>query len=191
MNKLLILLLFNTLVFTQTKTNLEVFYSLLDTVVITAAGSAVSGTNSDVRTYFFDAGEANPVFYNRAANEMLTRNYKNVPVQDAQLVMIVDKTSVMYGEMFRDGFFGSYYIPRNLYMHGNFLNKIENKSQDFNLVHSDTIAVDSLEYVESQMYDFTKGNVPAEPFFSSLLEPTVAIVTTALAVVLFFAIRSS
>jgi hypothetical protein len=41
------------------------------------------------------------------------------------------------------------------------------------------------------MYNFTKGDVPPEPFFSSLLEPTVAIVTTALAVALFFAIRSN
>jgi hypothetical protein len=44
--------------------------------------------------------------------------------------------------------------------------------------------------LENQALPFTKGEVPPEPLFSSLLEPAVALGTAAVVIYLFFSIRS-
>jgi len=44
--------------------------------------------------------------------------------------------------------------------------------------------------LENPNHPFTKGNIPAEPFFESIPEPVLAIGTAATAVILFFILRS-
>lgn len=187
MKKIFIIFLFSGLAAAQTRTNLEIFYTLLDSALTEAIKSIPADSGS---LFYFEAGEANNIFYNHASSELLDRNFKDTTMQTADLVFIVDQASVIYGEMFRDGFFGSYYIPRELQLKGNYLIKENKVHQTFNLVFGDTVSMESVEFIENQMYPFTKGKIPPEPFFSSLLEPAIAIGTAALVVILFFSIRS-
>ena len=55
---------------------------------------------------------------------------------------------------------------------------------------SDTVALSNINNLQNIAYSFTSPEIPNEPFFSSLLEPTIAIGTAAVAVYLFFNIRS-
>ncbi len=187
MKKILIIFLFYGVAAAQTRTNLEIFYTLLDSALTEAVNNSSADSDS---LFYFESGDANNIFYNHAAAGLLDRNYKDAPMQDADLVFLVDQTSVIYGEMFRDGLFGSFYIPRELQLQGNYLNKENKVHRTFNLVYSDTVAMESVEFIENQMYPLTKGKIPPEPFFSSLLEPAIAIGTAALVVILFFSIRS-
>lgn len=106
------------------------------------------------------------------------------------LQFVIESTSVKYGDMFRKGFLGSFYVPRTIHLKGNYLIMEGNSIKEFNLVYSDSIDVDNIPEVENEFYPFTKGVIPPEPFFSSIIEPVIAIGTTAAAVILFFTVRS-
>jgi hypothetical protein len=63
-------------------------------------------------------------------------------------------------------------------------------SERFDYAYIDTVSVDDAKAIENPSFPFTQAEIPSEPFFSSLLEPAIAIGSAALAVILFFTIRS-
>ena len=73
---------------------------------------------------------------------------------------------------------------------GNYYISTNQQVKDFNLSTKDTINVEDVEIIEDRSYPFTQGELPAEPFFSSILEPVVAISAAAVTVILFFSVRS-
>ena len=104
---------------------------------------------------------------------------------------VIDNAKVKYGEIFRRGFLGDYYIPRNIFLSGNFvINSEDVKYNSFSYTFGDTVRFDDIKSLENSSFPFTQGEVPAEPFFSGLLEPVVAVGTAAVALFLFFTIRS-
>lgn len=185
MKKLFLLLLLPGISFGQVKTNLEVMYLLLD-----SAASAVILEDPDLKTYSFEAGSTNRLFYNRFIAEMSSRNLVMIETGSTDLQFVIENASVKYGDMFREGFLGSFYVPRTINLNGNYLFVEGNRFKEFNLVYSDSIKVNSIPEVENEFYPFTKGVIPPEPFFSSIIEPVIAIGTTAAAVILFFTVRS-
>ena len=64
------------------------------------------------------------------------------------------------------------------------------KSGMFNFSKIDTVKYDDINSLENQGIPFTTAEVPPEPFFSSLLEPAIAIGAAALTIYLFFNVRS-
>ena len=103
----------------------------------------------------------------------------------------MEKAEVEYSEQERDGWFGDYFVPRTVFLQGNYFNSYSGKGlQEFNISVMDTVNVENIGEFENDSFPFTKGEVPAEPFFSSLLEPVIAIGVAAAAVVLFFSVRS-
>jgi hypothetical protein len=55
---------------------------------------------------------------------------------------------------------------------------------------TDTIWVKDINTLENESFDFTKGQIPTEPFFLSIWEPVIAIGIAAAVIILFFSIRS-
>jgi hypothetical protein len=104
---------------------------------------------------------------------------------------MIDEAATSYGEIYRDGVLGDYYIPRTIIFSGDY-NITGNTvlTHSFNFAYHDTVNVDSVTSLENAAYPFTRGKLPAEPFFSGILEPVIAVGTAALAVILFFTIRS-
>jgi hypothetical protein len=93
--------------------------------------------------------------------------------------------------MFRDGWFGSHYIPRRSVIFGNYLQTYSPEGKrDFEITTVDTVKVEDIKYLENESFPFTKGTVPAEPFISGFAEPLIAIGIAAAVVVLYFTIRS-
>jgi hypothetical protein len=103
----------------------------------------------------------------------------------------MEGAGIEYGEMFKDGWFGSHFIQRYSTIFGNYLqNYTEDGKRKFEITRLDTIKVEDIKYLDNDSFPFTKGTIPPEPFLSGLAEPLIAIGTAAVVVVLFFTIRS-
>ncbi|MGA8264090.1 MAG: hypothetical protein WB779_06595 [Ignavibacteriaceae bacterium] len=177
----------------QTKTNLQVFYNLVD--------SSVAKINQKITTpdlkINFTTGNYFDVFQNQVISDFLKLG-KTVLSDSAnnnsdvtRVNYTIDNANIKYGEMERDGFFGDFIMPRKIELSGSYsLSNNIIKAEKFNFTYKDTVAVDKVKVIEYPFYPFTHGEVPSEPFFSSLFEPVVAISSAALAVILFFTIRS-
>ncbi len=176
----------------QPDTNLDIFYSMIDSSV-TDFISKVPQSEESIKLSL-NLGKDYSVFTNKVIAKIISlgkqiSNEKSDESVDVNY--IINKVKVTYGDIYRNGFFGGYYLPRNLALKGNYT--IEGDStvfKDFSYSYNDTLKFDSIQNVENDSYPFTKGEIPPEPFLSSLFEPIVAIGAAAVAVILFFTVRS-
>lgn len=178
----------------QTLTNLDIFYSLTDSLVDQIVLELPKNENKILLT--LNLGESYSLF----SNSMKTRFYKygkeildsppdelNIP----DVNIVIEGAGVEYGEMFRDGWFGAQYIQRYSTIFGNYMQSFsEMGKRNFEITHLDTVKVEDIKKLENDSFPFTKSKVPPEPFLSGFAEPLIAIGTAALVVVLFFTIRS-
>jgi hypothetical protein len=173
-------------------TNLDIFYKMIDSSV-TDLISKIPKSRESIKLDL-NLGESYTVFNNRIIAGIFSSGKKILDEENKELLNInyvLEKANVNYGEIFRDGFWGDYYLPRNLSLKGSYAIRDSNTLfQNFDYNCSDTIRYSSIKDVEDESFPFTKGKVPSEPFFSNLFEPIVAIGTAALVVILFFTIRS-
>lgn len=188
------IILFNPEMQAQTKTNLEVFYSLTDSLVSDINSELPETKNQILLT--LNNGEVYSIFNNNIKSDFIKSGKKvwDVPPDEINIPevnIVIESASVNYGEVFKDGWFGSYYTNRQLTLKGNYLQTFSDKGkQDFNLVYSDSILVDQIGELENASFPFTQGQIPSEPFLSGLAEPILAIGTAAAMVILFFSVRS-
>jgi hypothetical protein len=178
----------------QLNTNLDVFYSLTDTLVDKINSEIPSSEKKILLT--LNLGQSYSLFSNNI-KERFIKNGKeiidqppdelNIPTVD----IVMEGAGVEYGEMFRSGFFGTHYIQRYSTIFGNYLQSFSDKGkQEFEITTLDTVKVEDINSLENPSYPFTQATVPPEPFVSGLAEPLIAIGTAALVIVLFFTIRS-
>lgn len=173
----------------QTDSNMDIFNRLVDSSVV-KINKVIPG-NGDTIAVRFSPAENYSVFRNRVVLDFSRLGRKIVPGSSNVVNYSIVKAGVNYGDMYRDGVFGDYFMPRTLSLKGSY--SVESASEmpgEFHFTSVDTVAVDDLETIENPAYTFTGGDVPSEPFFSSLFAPVVAIGSAALAVILFFTVRS-
>jgi hypothetical protein len=192
----LFLLIFSfsfTLTFAQTKTNLEVFYSLVDSSV----AKINQNVNSKNLKINFSTGAFYRLFQNqviadfvRLGRTVLSDSTKTLP--DFETVNYsMDNANVKYGDMERNGLLGDFVMQRKIDLSGSYLISKETiNSERFDFTYTDTVSVDDVKVIENPSFPFTQAEIPSEPFFSSLFEPAIAIGSAALAIILFFTIRS-
>lgn len=185
------------LVNAQPATNLEIFYSLVDSASIDAAKNITLSTKQINIT--FESGIYFTIFENRIISQLSNNDIKVLRGAESNnnpmLNFVIDNAEVVYGEQERDGFLGDFYIERDIRLSGNYMltsgiESILNKGQQFEYNFTDRIKVEDIEKIENRSFPFTQGILPPEPFFSSLLEPVVAVGAAALAIILFFSVRS-
>ena len=192
-NLFLICFLVSTCVYSQTMDNLDVFYTLIDS---SGENLMKNLPDSDKEINLnLNLGRSYTLFENHLMAVISKAGYrinsKDTIENKISVNYVLDKAKVNYGEMFRRGLFGSYFLPRQLEISGNY--SIKNSSftfKKFQYNYMDTVRVDNVKTLENNSYSFTQGNVPPEPFFSSLFEPLIAVGTAAIAILLFFTIRS-
>jgi len=189
-----ILILSSSASFTQTKTNLEVFYSLTDSLTNKVA-SEFSGKGMGV-VLTLNTGESYSIFSNNIKSGLQKNGIKIFTISPdgetlPEVSLNLTNAKVEYGETERDGWFGDYFLPRKIFIEGNYLNSSSMRGlSDFYFVSLDSVKVEEIESLENESFPFTKGKIPAEPFFSSLWEPVIAIGVAAVTVILFFSVRS-
>jgi len=178
----------------QSNTNLEVFYSITDSLVQQIV-SEIPGKNKDIVLMLYP-GENYSVFNSTIKSAFIKagKKFTEVPPDELNIPVVeivIENASVNYGEVYKDGLFGSHYTPRNISVQGNYLQSFSEKGkQEFEISFSDTVKVDEISKLENESFPFTKGVVPSEPFISGLVEPVLAVGAAAAMVVLFFSIRS-
>ena len=191
---ILVLILISGIIFPQTKTNLQVLYSLNDSLVKQILENIPQNNDKIILT--LNLGESYSLFSNHIKNVFINNGKEIFTILQEELNLpeiniVLEEAGVQYGEMDRDGWFGDYYVPRMLLIKGNYLNTSSNKGlQQFIISAIDTVNVEELELLENNSFPFTKGNIPAEPFLSSVWEPIIAIGVAAAVILLFFSVRS-
>lgn len=178
----------------QTKTNLEVFYLLTDSLVDKIISEIPSNEKKILLT--LNLGQSYSLFSNNIKDRFI-KNGKEILVQPSDglsiphVDIVIEGAGVEYGEMFRSGFFGTHYIQRYSTIFGNYLQSYSKSGKlEYEITLLDTVKVEDINSLENDSYPFSKAAVPSEPFLSGLAEPFIAIGTAALVVVLFFTIRS-
>jgi hypothetical protein len=190
----IIILLLSFKVNAQLKNNLDVFYSLADSLVDQINFEIPSSEKKILLT--LNLGQNYSLFSNsikerfrKNGKEILERPPDELYIPHVDIVM--EGAGVEYGEMFRDGWFGTHYIQRYSTIFGNYLQTFsESAKREFEITQIDTVKVDELKSLENDSFPFTKGTIPSEPFLSGFAEPLIAIGTAAAVIVLFFTVRS-
>ena len=191
---LLVILFASFNLFSQTKTNLDVFYSLTDSLVDQINLEIPSNEKKILLT--LNLGQSYSLFSNsikerfkQSGKEILEQppDELNIPHVD----IVLEGAGIEYGEMFRDGWFGTHYIQRYSTIFGNYLQTFsESGKREFEITRIDTVKVDDLKSLENDSFPFTKGTIPPEPFLSGFAEPLIAIGIAAAVIVIFFTVRS-
>lgn len=178
----------------QSKDNLSIFFGLADS----ASNSVINTLSENCKEVKinFEQGNDFGVFTNQILKNFKSKKINiftgnidslNFPVINFTII----NAKVSYSSLFREGILGDYFTERKLSLSGNY--SILNNGtflKKFNYSYSDTINYSQIKHFENGSYPFTNGEIPAEPFFSSFYEPVVAIGASALAIILFFTIRS-
>jgi hypothetical protein len=175
-------------------TNLEVLYSLNDSLISRINNELPKGLEG-IRLKL-NLGDAYSIFANQIRGtftengiEILPSDTNNIPLPEINIVM--ENAGVEYGELDRSGWFGDFYAPRTVFISGNYFNSISaSQLSDYFISVTDTVRVNDINTLENESFAFTRGQIPTEPFFSSIWEPVIAIGIAAAAIILFFSIRS-
>lgn len=176
----------------QTKTNIEIFYDLVDSASIKAADH-LPGKYEKIDLQL-NLGTTYSLFTNQIRSKLQNAGYEIVTSAKGSEIPVlsftIDDARVSYSDPDRDGLFGDYFTEREVSLSGNYMLSGNNELKTFNFVFTDNLNVENVDEVENPAYPFTQGNLPSEPFFSSIFEPVIAIGTAAVAVILFFTVRS-
>lgn len=189
---LFLFLLIQIQAYSQTITNLEVFYNLVDS----ASGLLLRDLNDAKKVNLeMNFGTDYSIFENQVRGKLIKNGIQligdNADISSVVKVnFVLDNALVEYSEPEKNGIFGEFLTERKIELSGNYFISGKSQINDFNLVEKETINVEDVEKVENRSYPFTQGDLPPEPFFSSLLEPIVAISAAAVTVILFFTVRS-
>jgi len=191
---LILILLTTPEIESQIKTNLDIFYSLTDSLVHQINSEIPSSETKILLT--LNLGQSYSLFSNnirerfkQSEKEILDQSPNEVNIPRVDIVM--EGAGVEYGEMFRDGWFGTHYIQRYSTIFGNYLQTFsESGKREFEITRIDTVKVDDIKFIENDSFPFTKGTTPSEPFLSGFAEPLIAIGTAAVVIVIFFTVRS-
>lgn len=189
---LFFVLILQSLSFAQTPSNLDRFYSLVDT-----ACSYLISDLGDVKKINLELnfGTDYSIFANQVRAKLIKNGVqlvgdKSEEIDLVRVNFVLDNAVVEYSQPEKDGLFGDFYTERKVKLSGNYFISGKSLINDFKLVEQDTINVDDVENVETRSFPFTQGDLPPEPFFASLLEPAIAIGTAAITIILFFSVRS-
>ncbi|HEX2866199.1 MAG TPA: hypothetical protein VHO03_04110 [Ignavibacteriales bacterium] len=181
-------------VFSQSLTNLEVFYKLADSSVVKVLRAA---PKEDNQVYLrLNLTEGYSVFRTRIIQDLKQEGKDVLLAGDSlapSLDLTIDQAKVNYSDLFRHGLFGSYKAERTVSLSGSYVlaqKGVVRKAENFTFTARDTVLYEDLRQLEDASIPFTRGNIPSEPLFSTLWEPVVALGTAAVAVYLFFTVRS-
>ncbi len=184
-----------TIISAQSKTNLELINSLIDTATEEIAGK-LGSTDSEISLKVNSPAEIK-FLQNRVNYSLKSKGLKAVTENDPaklKLVFNLDNAATSYLQIIKDGILGKLLLERELIISGTYYlendYKVEN-SAEFNYTVIDTVLLEDIKKLENSSLPFAKDELPSEPFFSGIIEPAVALGTAVVAVILFFTVRSN
>jgi hypothetical protein len=178
----------------QVKTNLEVIDLLVEKTVI-GISDALPGDSKNLEFNYYSSEEMKLLKSNfiSSFNENEYRLITSGSNDSIILELTLNSADVEYTDTFRDGLFGNYLVERKIDLNGSYYISENGKISDvikFENSSLDTLDYEFIQTAENRTLPFTQSELPAEPFFSSLLEPAIAIGAAAVTIYLFFTVRS-
>ncbi|MDR3666407.1 MAG: hypothetical protein P4L35_06165, partial [Ignavibacteriaceae bacterium] len=171
--------------YSQTKTNLDVFFSLVDSSVNQFLQT--SNIPSKIKVDLLN-GDAYSVFNSRILGDLRSKGIEPANTKTDSFPVLsytLEKPLTQYTNIFRDGFLGTYLVQRVISIKGNYYYPGLGR-KEFYFANLDTVNTDEIKSIENISFKFTSATLPPEPFFSGLFEPIAALGTAAAAVILFF-----
>lgn len=192
----ILILFFSLQHFAQNKSNLEIIYSLLNQSVINISNNLIQDGNNAINLEFdnakyFSVLKPAVIDYFQQKNISISNSTKDSSID---LNYFIEDIKVDYPNTFRDGIFGKYLAERKINLKGNYFliqNDKVGQVNAFEYSNLDTIPYNEIPSLENIAYTFTTSKIPEEPFFSSLLEPVIVVGASAVAIYLFFTVRSN
>jgi len=188
----LLVLFTHTSVYSQFRDNLSQIYFLADSSVADIV------KNDKLNSLNYHIKLIAPNNYDLIKNHVLFSFSKSgiadtTENNERSIIYAIDKAGVNYLNIFRDGWFGNYLLERKTFLKGSVrILALDNHfNKEFYYSITDTVEYDHLSQLENSGLPFTKNKVPAEPFFSSLLEPLIAVGTVVVTILLLFNVRSN
>ena len=179
--------------FAQAESNLEVVQSLLSKTADEISKIVPSNNSKEIELKFIAADDYK-ILKTKLIEDLQKNNFSLLNESNIKLNFTLNEVKIIYKDIFRDGILGEYLVERETNLNSSFF--IENKNEigkvnNFSFTKLDTVKYDDIKKLENIAFSFTSAEVPSEPFFSSILEPVIAVSTAAVAVYLFFNIRSN
>jgi hypothetical protein len=146
-------LLFTGSLCSQTKSNLEVFYTLADSSVnLIAQNVTLPSLKLKVE---FNNGQVYSVFNNHILEYLISKKTILVPEKNENVAVLsytIEKAVTEYSDLYRNGFLGTYMVQRKLSLKGNYFittpGKINsNYSSEF--IYSQVYRISSVSEIES------------------------------------------
>ena len=189
---LFFLIPFSVMAQPQSPSNLEVFYSLVDSASDMLIKDLGDAKKVNLELNF---GIDYSVFANQVRGKLLRNGVqlvsdKNEGENFIRVNLVLDNSFVGYSEPEKDGLFGDFFTERTVQISGNYFISKNSEVKEFSFTGKDRVLADEVDELENRSYPFTQGDLPAEPFFSTLWEPIAAIGAAAVTVILFFTVRS-
>ncbi|MBI2428688.1 MAG: hypothetical protein HYV29_07830 [Ignavibacteriales bacterium] len=165
--------------------------------MITALQESTSFSYGAV-SFLMDSTELNSIVRNDALEALLSRNiavYTNATSADTILACNAQDATLSYGEIFTGSFFGARMVERTLSL----TMQVNSSSQFHNRILSakkitvskiDTVLYTDIQNLEDPSLPLKTLSQPQLSFFDSFLEPVIITVASAVAIYLFFTIRS-
>lgn len=185
------LILSNSTVLPQHKTNLDVVYQLIESS-ITRIDSMVSNREK-ISDFSYTSPDSYDFLKSRIADNLIRAGYKfDGSGSKVSLEYSIQNIKVEYADPFKDGFFGDLMVKRNVFFEGIVLLTGPDgvASIPLNESLSDNVELDRIAEIEDQSIPFTRGTIPEIPLFSNLLEPIIVVGTLIVTIILFFTVRS-
>jgi hypothetical protein len=178
----------------QVPANLDKFYSLIDK---SAAETIKSKAKKDNKVYIEFTSPADLAVLKNSLIDKASL-YSAVVQQKEKSDFVfsysVVEAKVKYGECFTKSFLGRNYVEREVALKGfaGINNRLDDSfgSGSFEYSVKDTVEYRQIKELGNPSYPFTNPEAPAEPFFSSILEPFIAIGVAVTTVYLLFTVRS-
>ncbi len=189
---LFLLFIISSQVHSQTYSNLEGFYSLIDNSVM-YADSLVS-KSKDYKV-IISLPPKLELLKTKIIDSFIKEGYKvssKDSVEENALTYSLLNVEIDYSIPFKEGLFGDYLVTRNLSVNGSVLIQEEKhykKPRNFLFNITDIVNLEEIPGLENRNINFTVGNIPEPKLITNLLEPILVVGTLIVTIILFFTIR--
>lgn len=177
----------------QDKTNLEVIKGLIGKSVDALIPAEFKKENKVFLSY------SSPESYSFLKNMVIEKGGSSIGFNpqaegsDYIFSYALEDVKVKYSDCFTKSFLGRNYVEREVVLTGLAgFNPAGGSVSSARFTHSakDTVEYGGLKELASPAYPFTNPEIPDEPFFSSILEPVIAVGVAVTTIYLLFTVRS-
>ena len=164
---LFFVLSFQTSAYSQTTSNLDQFYTLIDSASTQFVNDVGNAKKIKLE---LNLGNDYSLFANQVSGKILRQGIEIVGENSSHenivsANFVLDYTFVRYTEPERDGIFGDFFTERTIELSGNYFISNNPQVEDFKFAVKDTINVEDVENVENRFLSIYTGGASTGTIF--------------------------